>query len=71
MTAENSKHPTLSIGELDGAVRAFRDGEISLGRWHEIVRLWLDGEPYSLPDQPTEEDRLDPDAFAGGFAENH
>lgn len=42
-----------AIGALDPVFRAFADGDISLGRVHEIVRDWQDGRPFDLPKDPT------------------
>lgn len=39
-----------AIGQLDAALQAFREGEITLGRMREIIRDWLSGEPYVLPE---------------------
>jgi hypothetical protein len=42
--------PHPATGALDPAFRALSQGEISVARMHEIVSLWLSGQPFTLPD---------------------
>lgn len=42
-------HSLRRVGELDPAFRCLIDGEISMGRMREILKLWLAGMSWQLP----------------------